>query len=164
VRDGRPFSPRSIKEFKVLPKVAQALKKLRSAGFKIIVVTNQPDVGAGKQSRSAVEAIHKKIVLELSPDAIKVCYHTEAEGCDCRKPKPGMLLQAAAEEFIDLKKSFMIGDRWRDIQAGKAAGCGTILIKSDYKEKEARDPDAVAASLFEASQLILSGLPLKRKK
>ena len=90
-------------------------------------------------------------------DGFKVCYHTELAACACRKPKPGMLLEAANEWSIDLTQSFMVGDRWRDIEAGNAAGCKTILIKADYKEKKAENSDAVCVSLFEASQLILSG-------
>lgn len=165
VKDGRPLAPLSIKEFKVLPGVGRAIKSLRGAGFKVIVVTNQPNVGAGKQNRSTVEAMNKKIRDRFRLDGVEVCYHTDSDRCDCRKPKPGMLVRAAIKASIDLKSSFMVGDRWRDIEAGKAAGCKTVLIESRYKEKKAKDPDAVANSLFEASRLILSGsVPAKKNK
>ena len=164
LRQGRPFPPASLKEFKFLPKVTQAIKALRSAGFKIIIVTNQPDVGAGIQSRAVVEAIHARIAGRIVPDGIKVCYHTAPDGCECRKPKPGMLLEAAREWSINLKTSYLVGDRWRDIEAGQAAGCKTVLIKADYKEKKARNPDAVSASLFEASRWILSQAATNKRK
>ena len=163
IKGGRPYAPASLAEFEVLPGVGEAIKALHSEGFKVVLVTNQPDVGAGKQNRASVEAIHAHIVRTLAVDDIKVCYHTEKDGCVCRKPKPGMLIEAAAEMGIDLKRSFMVGDRWRDIEAGRAAGCKTLLIKAQYKEKQATDPDAVCASLFEASRLILLGLNPRNK-
>ena len=162
LKDGRPLAPRSIKEFKLLPKVAQAVKDLRRAGFLVIVATNQPDVGAGKQSRASVEKIHARLRRTVVLDGFKVCYHTDEDACDCRKPKPGMLLEAASELKIDLKHSFMVGDRWRDIEAGKSAGCRTVWIRSQYKERPVENPDAVGDSLYEASRLILLG-KVKRK-
>ena len=163
LKDGRPLAPRSIKEFKLLPKVAQAVKDLRRAGYLVIVATNQPDVGAGKQSRASVEDIHSRLRRAVPVDGIKVCYHTDQDACGCRKPKPGMLVEAASEFGIDLKNSFMIGDRWRDIEAGKAAGCGTLWIRSKYKERAVKNPDAVSDSLYAASRLILLG-KVKRKE
>lgn len=146
----------SLDDFELLPKVDEAVNALRSAGFKLICVTNQPDVGAGKQKKEIVEAMNRRMQETLKLDRIQVCYHTEDEDCLCRKPKPGMLLEAAKEESVDLTRSFMVGDRWRDIEAGKAAGCKTVLIQYDYTEKEAKNPDYTAQSLFEASRLILS--------
>ena len=151
IRRGRPFSPGSVKEFVYLPKVGEAIKAMRRAGFKVVVVTNQPDVGAGKQGKRSVEAMNGCMIAEFRLDGIKVCYHTEKDNCVCRKPKPGMLLEAAKEWKVDLKKSFMVGDRWRDIEAGKAAGCKTVWIKSEYKEKKVTKPDFTADSLWEAS-------------
>lgn len=155
LKAGRPLPPTSLEEFKILPKVNEAILALRKAGFKVILVSNQPDVGTGKQSRAVVEAIHASLRRKMKFDDVKVCYHTDLDGCACRKPKPGMLLEAAREGSIDLKKSFIVGDRWRDVEAGKAAGCKTILIEADYKEKKAKNPDAVCASLIEASRWIL---------
>jgi D-glycero-D-manno-heptose 1,7-bisphosphate phosphatase len=157
VREGRPFPPPSLEELELLPRVIEAIAGLRRAGFRLIVVTNQPDVGSGRQQREIVELMHERISRELSIDDIKVCYHVEQDNCPCRKPKPGMLLEAAAERALDLKRSFMIGDRWRDIEAGQAVGCKTILIRYEYDERQADKPDAIVNSLFEASELILSG-------
>ena len=155
LRRGRPHSPGALKEFKYLPRVGEAIEALREAGFKVVVVTNQPDVGAGKHSRRSVEAMNKRMRGEFRLDAVKVCYHTEEDRCACRKPKPGLLREAAKECKIDLKKSFMVGDRWRDIEAGKAAGCKTVWIKSHYREKKVKGPDFTADSLWEASHWIL---------
>ena len=154
LRDGRPFPPASAHAVEWLPRVAEALRALRGAGFRIIVVTNQPDVGRGTQSRDAVEAIHQELLRRFPIDEIKVCYHTDEDGCECRKPRPGMLLEAARAWGVDLRQSVMIGDRWRDIEAGKAAGCKTILIAQKYAERKAEQPDAVVESLAEASALI----------
>jgi D-glycero-D-manno-heptose 1,7-bisphosphate phosphatase len=101
--------------------------------------------------------MHEQIHRELQVDDIKVCYHIDQDHCSCRKPAPGMLLQAASTWSIDLADSYMIGDRWRDVAAGKAAGCTTILVRSDYNEQQAQDPDAIVESLLEASELILAG-------
>lgn len=155
VRDGKPFPPAVVEEFELLAGVEGATLALREAGFLIIVVTNQPDVATGVQRREVVEAMHNKLRAEGICDDIKVCYHSDANGCDCRKPKPGMLIDAAREWQIDLARSFMVGDRWRDIAAGKAAGCYTYFIDYEYKELRAENPDATVASLEEATRLIL---------
>ena len=157
VRMGRPYPPASVAELEFLPRVAEAIERLRGAGFRLIVVTNQPDVATGVQRREIVEAMHERIRREFLIDDIVVCYHSDQDNCACRKPKPGMLLQAAAEWSLDLDQSFMVGDRWRDIGAGQAAGCKTILIRYEYDERQADRPDALVNSLFEASDLILSG-------
>lgn len=157
VRDGRPFPPGGVEELEFLPRVAEAAENLKHAGFSLIVVTNQPDVATGIQQRQVVELMHERIRREIPIDDIKVCYHTDQDNCQCRKPKPGLLLEAARERALDLKHSFVVGDRWRDIEAGQAAGCKTILIRYGYDEKQADRPDAVVGSLFEASELILSG-------
>src|SRR5262249_46000741 len=125
-------------------------------GFHLIVATNQPDVGKGLQRRDAVEACHQRLRLTLPIDAIQVCYHVDADACLCRKPRPGMLLEAARERGIDLARSYMIGDRWPDVEAGRAAGCRTVWVQCDYDERPPEAPDAVVASLWEASRLILA--------
>lgn len=155
VRDGKPYPPATLAEFELLPGVERAALALRKAGFLIIVVTNQPDVGTGIQRLEVVEAMHDTLRAAGLCDDVKTCYHTDADGCECRKPKPGMLLEAAREWQIDLARSFMVGDRWRDVAAGKAAGCYTFFIDYEYQEQRADNPDAVVASLAEASRLIL---------
>ena len=156
LRNGRPYPPSSVDELEFLPGVSEAINALHQAGFRIIVVTNQPDVATGVQRREVVEAIHERIRHAFPIDDIKVCYHVDQDGCTCRKPKPGMLLEVATEWSLDLGQSFMVGDRWRDIEAGRAAGCRTILVKSNYAERQAEKPDAVVSSLLEASAFILA--------
>jgi len=155
VREGHPYPPANMEQFKLLPGVPKTIESLRSAGFKIIIVTNQPDVATGVQSREVVESMHNKLRALRLCDDIKVCYHTGADACGCRKPKPGMLIEAAREWQIDLSNSFMVGDRWRDVTAGKAAGCFTYFIDYRYQEQLPDDPDAVVGSLEEAGRLIL---------
>jgi D-glycero-D-manno-heptose 1,7-bisphosphate phosphatase len=157
VRDGKPYPPQRLADLELLPGVPQALHALREAGFHLIVATNQPDVGAGRQTLEAVEAIHDHLRSTLPLDDIKVCYHTDADACGCRKPKPGMLVDAAAQFDIDLGASVMVGDRWRDIEAGKAAGCRTVLVGDGYHERAAEGFDAAVPSLLDASRLIVSG-------
>jgi D-glycero-D-manno-heptose 1,7-bisphosphate phosphatase len=156
VRDGKPYPPGSAAELEILAGVRDALVSLRNAGFLNIVVTNQPDVATGKQKIEIIEAMHRRLRLELALDDIKVCYHTDADGCDCRKPKPGMLLQAAREFGIDLGQSFMVGDRWRDIAAGQASGCTNFFIDYGYREKRPEQPYIAVTSLAEAGCRILT--------
>jgi D-glycero-D-manno-heptose 1,7-bisphosphate phosphatase len=155
VRAGKPHPPRNIGELEILPGVAEALKRLHNAGFKLIVVTNQPDVTRGIQTRSVVEKINAALQSRLPIDKFLVCYHDDKDQCACRKPKPGALLLAAQKNDIDLKASFMVGDRWRDIEAGRRAGCKTILIDYHYAEKKRVEPDYRACNLAEAADWIL---------
>ena len=159
LRDGRPFPPASADDLEILPRVPEAIAAMRLAGYRIIVVTNQPDVATGVQRREVVEAFHERLRGSLEIDDVRVCFHTDSDGCSCRKPKPGMLLDAAESWHLDLSRSWMVGDRWRDIEAGKAAGCKTILVRGSYSERHAEDPDTVVDSLHEASVLVLSGAP-----
>ena len=155
VRDGKPYPPPSVDEFELLPGVEGTLRGLRQAGFLIIVATNQPDVRTGAQSQAAVDAMHASLRAANLVDDIKVCFHTDADACHCRKPKPGMLLDAARAWNIDLPRSYMVGDRWRDVAAGKAAGCYTFFVDYAYSEQRPDHPDAVVASLEEAGKMIL---------
>jgi len=152
---GKPYPPATVTQFEILPGVVSAVRQLREAGFLIVVVTNQPDVATGVQRLEIVEEMHHKLRTAGICDAIKVCYHVDRDGCGCRKPKPGMLLEAAREWDIDLAGSFMVGDRWRDVAAGKAAGCYTFFIDNKYLEGCSENADAVVASLEEAGDLIL---------
>jgi D-glycero-D-manno-heptose 1,7-bisphosphate phosphatase len=128
---------------------------LKRAGFLLAVVTNQPDVGRGLIPRAEVEAMHEIITRELPVDAIKACYHGQADECSCRKPKPGMILAAAAELGIDLERSFMVGDRKTDVEAGRAAGCATVFIDLGYAEPAPEAPDYVVRSISEAADIII---------
>jgi len=157
IRAGKPYPPSNLDEFDILPGVPDACGLLKKLGFRLVVATNQPDVGRGTLPRAAVETIHEWLSKQLPIDAIFTCFHAgEAYGqiCDCRKPRPGMLFQAAAELQIDLANSFMIGDRWRDVECGLNAGCKTIFIDWGYSEKLKRQPDYRAGNLLEAAGLI----------
>ncbi len=156
IKDGKPYPPSSVEEVKIIPGVARAIKKLKDADFLIICVTNQPDVARRTQNRKAVEVIHKLLLKLLCLDEIMVCYHDDNDRCQCRKPLPGMLLDAAKKFSIDLKKSFIVGDRWRDIEAGRRAGCTTVMVDYRYTEKECFQPDARVSSLPEAVDWILN--------
>ena len=155
VRGGRPYAPTSLNEFEVLPGVFQAVTDLRKAGFVLVVVTNQPDLATGKIRPEVVEAMHQNLRALLPIHDIKTCRHVDEDECSCRKPRPGMLLQAAREWSIDLDRSFMVGDRWRDVSAGKAAGCRTIFVDCGYTEALVDTPDFVVTSLSEAVKIIL---------
>ena len=156
VRDGKPFPPSSVEELELQPGVSSALLDLKAHGFDLFVITNQPDVARGRQTRGAVEAIHKALASSLPIDDIFVCYHDDADHCTCRKPRPGLLLEAHRKHNIDLSRSFMVGDRWRDIDAGHSAGCKTVLIDYGYREKTpAQPPHATVRSLREAADWII---------
>lgn len=139
VRGGRPYPPASLAELEILPGVAQALEQLRERGFRLIGVTNQPDVARGTQTREVVEAINARLIAELSLDEIRVCYE-DGDDAVCRKPNPGMLLEAAQQHSIDLPASYLVGDRWRDIEAGRRAGCRTVFIDRGYDERRPDPP------------------------
>jgi D-glycero-D-manno-heptose 1,7-bisphosphate phosphatase len=132
VRDGKPYPPASLEELEILPGVPEALAQLRQAGFLLIVVTNQPDVARGTQRRERVEAINEALQSALPIDEVVTSY--EDGESPRRKPNPGMLLEAAERHRIDLARSFMIGDRWKDVEAGRRAGCRTVFIDYGYRE------------------------------
>jgi D-glycero-D-manno-heptose 1,7-bisphosphate phosphatase len=155
MRDGRPVAPTQLEDFRLLPGVEDAVRALKLAGYLVIVVTNQPDVGTGRTPRATVEAMHDIIRSELKVDDIKVCFHTNADGCMCRKPRPGMILEAANERKIDLAASFVVGDRWSDITAGHEAGCCTIFVDYGYEAERPIKADSVVASFVEATRVIL---------
>lgn len=155
VHGGKPYPPASPAETEILPDVAEGLAALHAAGWLLIVVTNQPDVARGTASRATVEAINRMLQAALPIDEFRVCYHDEADGCACRKPQPGALLAAATEHGIDLAASFMIGDRWRDIEAGARAGCKTMFMDYKYNEKQPQSFDYKVQSLRDAAGIIL---------
>ena len=156
VHNGRPYAPKRTEDFVLLPKVGEAVQQLRAAGFVIIVATNQPDVGAGLQTRETVDSMHERLRREVLVDDIRVCFHVDKDNCGCRKPKPGLLLDAAKVHSIELSQSWMIGDRWRDVRAGQAAGCRTVFIDYDYAEPRPDRPDVIVRSLVEAVPFVIS--------
>jgi D-glycero-D-manno-heptose 1,7-bisphosphate phosphatase len=159
IKGGKPFPPSALAELEVLPGVDEACRELQTAGFALVMVTNQPDVARGTQTQAAVDEINELLARRLGLDAVKVCYHDDEQCCLCRKPKPGLLSEAAEELQIDLAASFMIGDRWKDIEAGHRAGCKTIFIDSGHLEERAGRPDCEVLSLKEAADWILSRKP-----
>jgi len=158
VRDGKPYPPANLEELLILPGVEYATNRLKEEGFLLIVVTNQPDVARGTLQKSTVEQINRSIMSSLPIDEFRTCYHDNLDNCSCRKPKPGAILDAAISRNIDLSQSFMIGDRWRDIEAGKAAGVKTVFIDYGYQERQPQSFDYKASSLLDALPFLLDPL------
>lgn len=156
IRNGRPYPPISLAELEIPAGVPEILRELKAAGFLLLGVTNQPDVARGTQRRFVVEAINAALLEALPLHEIFVCFHDDHDGCQCRKPLPGLLLQAAAKYTIELTSSFMVGDRWRDVEAGRRAGCTTVLIEQGYLEVGSSSPDHRVRSLPEGGAWILS--------
>ncbi len=155
VRHGKPYPPRDLSELVLRHGARAALEELKREGFLLIVVTNQPDVARGRANRADVDKINAQLAAILPLDAIEVCEHDDKEQCDCRKPKPGMILRARKKLGVDLARSFMVGDRWRDIEAGRRAGCRTILIGDGYGETFLCAPTIKLASLPGAASWII---------
>jgi len=157
LRDGKPYPPLTLEDFEILPGVPEACQLLRKTGFCLVVATNQPDVGRGTLSRELVESIHARMCELLPIQRVEVCYDSgrEQPPSEFRKPRPGMLLRAARELGLDLSRSFMVGDRWRDVDCGRAAGCTTIFVDGGYAEELRHQPDYRVKTLREAADLIL---------
>lgn len=153
-RNGKERAPYELSEFKLFDGVPEAIEMLKASGFKLIVVTNQPDVARGWVTKEKVDMVNNKIQEILNVDEIKVCFHTDQDGCECRKPRPGMLIEAGGDHQIDMANSYMAGDRASDVLAGKTAGCKTILI-GNGNEQAGANPDYKFESLLEAVRFIL---------
>jgi D-glycero-D-manno-heptose 1,7-bisphosphate phosphatase len=159
VRDGLPFPPLSLEQFELEDGVVEGCARLKAAGFILIVVSNQPDVSRGTQRREVVEAMNQELFSLLpSLDGIQLCWHagsSQGEPCDCRKPKPGLLLRAAVTHEIDFARSFLVGDRWRDVDCANAAGCRAVFIERGYREQLRTRPEFTVATFSEAVDAIL---------
>lgn len=158
VRDGKPYPPSSLNELEILPGVADSLLALKAAGFLLFVTTNQPDVARGTVSKALVLSMNDKLNSTLPLDGVLTCFHDDTDHCDCRKPQPGLITAAAREWSVDLPKSFMVGDRWRDVEAGQRAGCKTVFIDLGYGEKRPVSYDFIVGSMPEAARIILQGI------
>lgn len=156
VRDGKPYAITETEPVTVLDGVLEACTELRAAGFLLVLVTNQPDVARGQTRVDFVERTNADLAAMLGLDDVRVCYHQDSDHCNCRKPKPGLLTRAATEMSVDLSASFMVGDRWRDIEAGRNAGCKTVLIERAYREPRAEAPDHTAHSLLDTVPWIIA--------
>jgi D-glycero-D-manno-heptose 1,7-bisphosphate phosphatase len=155
VVDGHPLAIRRVEELELENGAVEACAALRDAGFRLVVVTNQPEIARGTLSRGAVDEMHARLNELLPLDDVRLCPHDDADGCACRKPKPGMLLDAARELGITLDRSFLIGDRWRDVGAGRSAGCTCVLLDREYSEPMPIRPDVAVRDLGEAVAWIL---------
>jgi D-glycero-D-manno-heptose 1,7-bisphosphate phosphatase len=157
IRDGKSYPPARVEDVEVYPELRDGLQRLKDRGFVLIVVTNQPDVARGTALRETVEGINDLIAREIPAiDRFIVCFHDNGDGCDCRKPRPGMLLTGAAEFDIDLARSYMVGDRCSDVEAGIAAGSRTIFIDRAYREPPPTRYDHRVSSTLEALTIIES--------
>lgn len=163
VREGRPYPASGPGPLDLLAGVEEACRALHDAGFLLVIVTNQPDVARGTLAKERVEAMHDELRARLPLDDILTCYHDDVDACRCRKPKAGLILDAAERWDIDVKSSYMVGDRWRDIEAGKAAGCTTVFVDRQYEESLRSPPDFTVSSLVEAVPLLLRGVATNQK-
>ena len=154
VRDGTPVPPPSVEQLRLLPGVVDACQRLSDLGYLLVVVTNQPDIARGRQTREEVDRMHAYLRQRLPLDDIVVCPHDDTDNCSCRKPRPGMLLDAARRYGLDLSRSFCVGDRWRDVEAARGAGVPAIYVDRHYGEREATGADAVVDSLPDAVPFI----------
>jgi D-glycero-D-manno-heptose 1,7-bisphosphate phosphatase len=152
----------------MFPCVAQAVRRLNEANLPVIVITNQSGVGRGYFPESLVRTVHELMTQQLKAggahvDALYYCPHTSADGCDCRKPKPGLLERAAREQRLDLQRSFVVGDRYGDIELARRVGARGILVRTGYGEGEIQwhaakwptPPDFIAADLAAAAHWIV---------
>jgi D-glycero-D-manno-heptose 1,7-bisphosphate phosphatase len=157
IKDGKPNPPRSLAEFELLPGVPEACARLKQAGLLLVVATNQPDVGRGTLARETVESLHAHLCRILPIDRVEVSYDSghEQPPSELRKSRPGLLLRAGRDLGIDLQRSFMVGDRWRDIDCGHAVGCTTFLVDYGYAEELRCPPDFRVKNLAEAADQIL---------
>jgi len=152
IKNSRPLSPRIIEDFEIISEAEVALKLFRDLRYINIIATNQPDIARGLMRQQALDEMHNLIREKLAVDDIFICPHDDSDNCHCRKPKPGMIIDAAVKWNIDLGSSYFIGDTWKDIYAGKAAGCLTILLERSYNEN--LNSDYVINTLLDATKII----------
>jgi D-glycero-D-manno-heptose 1,7-bisphosphate phosphatase len=154
IRNKKPYPPSCLSELEIIPGVYEGLQLLKHSGFKLIVISNQPDVSRGTLKIESVNEINNSIIEQLKIDEVICCFHDDIDNCDCRKPKTGMILEALKKWDIDLSLSYLIGDRWRDIETAKNIGVPSILINYDYDEKKV-SADFECSNLEEAANFIL---------
>lgn len=156
VVDGKPFAPVRVEDFQLYPEGEEACRLLKEHGFLLVVATNQPEVGRGTLSATVVEEMHRLLLAKLPIDRVDACFDAGDRPSFDRKPQPGMLLRAAEALSIDLAASFMVGDRWRDIDCGHAAGCRTIFVDRGYSENLRQSPNHTVGDVLAAAKLIVS--------
>jgi len=155
LREGRPYPPASLSDLRVLPGVREACRHLREAGFALILITNQPDIARGSIAAEQVVEINSLLQRYLQLDDIRMCPHDDDAHCACRKPRPGLLLDAARHWDINLAESYIVGDRWRDVEAGQRAGCQAVFVDYGYRERRPDAPYLRVRSLREAASWII---------
>jgi len=164
LRDGRPYPPATLAELRVLAGVRDACQRLRESAFQLILITNQPDIARGTISAACVAEINERLKHYLELDDIRVCPHDDSSSCLCRKPKPGLLLDAARYWNIDLEASYIVGDRWRDVEAGHRAGCQAVFVDHGYRERPPDHPYLRVRSLREAADWIVQAARLELRR
>jgi D-glycero-D-manno-heptose 1,7-bisphosphate phosphatase len=164
IKENKPFSPRTLDQVQILPNVVKSINLLKKAGLPVIIITNQPDVSKGLMKYSSLQLINNQIKRLTGIDRIYSCIHLDRHECECRKPKIGMIRSAANDFNLDLKSSFLVGDRWKDIEAGQLAGCKCFFIDYGYNEKKPVLPFTKVNSLLEAAVLILKEVKNDRTK
>jgi D-glycero-D-manno-heptose 1,7-bisphosphate phosphatase len=162
LRDGRPTPPTKLQELRVLPGVREACQSLHEAGFVLVLVTNQPDIARGRANEQDVATMNMLLRRYLQLEDTRVCPHDDEAGCACRKPKPGLLLEAAKEWDIDLHASYFVGDRWRDVEAAQRAGCLAMFVDHGYQERRPEAPYVPVGSLREAARWIVQAARQER--
>ncbi len=153
-RDGRSYAPTTLADFDYFPDTLAALTRLKQAGYLLIVVTNQPDVGNGITSRSVIDKMHYRMQQELPIDHIETCFHAQHANCGCRKPNLGLFINAFKKFNIDQQRSLIIGDRSSDITAGKKLNLTTFFIDYQYNERLDTTPDYTCKNLTECAGII----------
>jgi D-glycero-D-manno-heptose 1,7-bisphosphate phosphatase len=154
IRNGKPYSPSDMSQVEIIAGVNSALDKFRYLNFEIIVVTNQPNIARGIDHPNFLIEVHNYLKSKLSIENFYICLHDDSDNCICRKPLPGLLMIASQELDINLSDSYMIGDRWKDIEAGQQAGCMCFFINYGYDEKQPEKPYTEVNSLLEAATVI----------
>jgi D-glycero-D-manno-heptose 1,7-bisphosphate phosphatase len=158
LRGGRPVSPRLLSDFRLEARVHGPLERLRDSGYRLFVVSNQPDIARGLLSPQVLTRMNEQVISQLPIERVVVCPHDDYDECRCRKPRPGMIERLAAETEIQLNRSFVVGDSWRDIQAARASGCVGIILDRYYNRND--DADYRVGNLAEAARLIVQWINL----
>lgn len=161
VRNGRPYPPQTFEEFRWTPGIEEVMTTVKSLGFLLLVVTNQPDVVRGTQTQEQVDAFHRHVQVSLPVDQVYACFHDNHHQCSCRKPKPGMLFQAQTDWNLDLSQSYFLGDRWSDVDAANEAGCHSIFLDYGYDETLRSLPQTVVPSLVKLLDFLTDHFNLK---
>ena len=154
IKNKKPYPPTKLSEVEPILEINNFIYSWKAKGYLIIIVTNQPDVSRGTLDKNIADQINEHLSYVINFDDIFVCYHGNDNECDCRKPKIGLFMQAKEKYDIDLSKSWMVGDRWRDVEAGKNAGCKTIFVDYGYDEKQPTNQDYTVRNVLQVYKII----------